>query len=85
MVLALSILYQILTIYYYLLIAYVLLSWIPEIRQTKFYFYLHQLADPYLRLFRGIIVMGQLDFTPIIGFIIYGFGLQAFGMFVGSL
>ena len=85
MVIALSILYYVLRIYLYLLFAYVLLSWIPEIRQSKFYYYLHQIADPYLRLFRGIIVFGQLDFTPIVGFILYGFGLQAFGMFISSL
>ncbi|MFU8786173.1 MAG: YggT family protein [Candidatus Izemoplasmataceae bacterium] len=85
MAIALSILYYILRIYFYVLIAYVLLSWIPEIRQSKFYYYLHQIADPYLRLFRGIIVIGYMDFTPIVGFVIYGFGLQAFGMFINSL
>ncbi len=85
MILFLQILYYILNIYFYVLIAYVLLSWIPDIRETKFYYYLHQVADPYMRLFRGILVFGQMDFTPIVGFFLYMFGLQFFQAFIASL
>ncbi|MFP4286819.1 MAG: YggT family protein [Candidatus Izemoplasmataceae bacterium] len=85
MVLFLSIIYYILRIYLYILVAYVLLSWIPELRSTRFYQILHQITEPYMRLFRGLIVIGYFDFTPIIGFMLYGFGLEAFGMFIASL
>ena len=85
MVLFLQVLYYILQIYFYILIAYVLLSWIPDIRNTRFYYYLHQIADPYMRLFRGVLVFGQMDFTPIIGFMLYMFGLRAFQMFIAGI
>ncbi|MFP4078681.1 MAG: YggT family protein [Bacillota bacterium] len=81
----LEILYTILEVYFYIMIAYVLLSWIPSIRESKLYYYLHVLVNPYLRFFRGIVVIGYFDFTPILGFLLYSFGLQAFGQFVASL
>ncbi len=85
MAIFLTILLTLLQIYYYILIMYVLLSWIPEIRNSRFYFFVHQIADPYMRLFRGIIVIGQMDFTPIVGFLLYGFGLRYFTAFVQSI
>lgn len=66
-----------LRIYYYIIIAYILLGWIPEIRRSKLYSYLHQITNPYLGIFRGLIVVGMMDFTPIIGLLIYNFGLEA--------
>lgn len=74
-----------LQIYYYLLIATILLSWFPELRQSNWYRSLVQLTQPYLRIFRGLLVFGQLDFTPILGFLLYQFGLAAFEAFVNSL
>ena len=81
----LSFLYYILQIYFYILIGYVLLSWVPELRESKFYYYLHLIANPYMRLFRGFLVFGGMDFTPILGFLLYNFGLMAFGQFIQSL
>jgi len=75
-------LYYILLGYFYILIADVLLSWLPEIRRTRFGQLIHQIANPYMRLFRGWIVVGMFDFTPIIGFIIYQFGLNYFHIMV---
>ena len=72
----LLVVYYVLQVYFYVLIAYILLSWIPDIRGTRFYEALERIADPYMRIFRGVIVIGQMDFTPIIGFILYGFILQ---------
>jgi len=85
MVFLLETLHTVLTVYFYIMIAYVLLSWVPSIREGKLYYYLHVLVNPYLRFFRGIIVIGYFDFTPILGFLLYSFGLQAFGQFVASL
>ncbi|MEC9484305.1 MAG: YggT family protein [Candidatus Izemoplasma sp.] len=68
--------YWLLRIYFYVLIAYVLLSWFPEFRQSKFYLYIYRLANPYMRIFRGLLVFGQMDFTPILGFILYQWGLD---------
>ena len=65
-----------LRIYYYVLIAYVLLSWIPDLRNSSFYRMIYRIANPYMRLFRGLIVIGQIDLTPILGFILYQWGLN---------
>ncbi len=81
----LGVLHTILTIYFYLMIAYILLSWFQDVRTSAFYYYLHVITNPYLRIFRGIVVIGNFDFTPIIGFLIYSFGLQAFGAVIASL
>ncbi len=81
----LVILYQALQIYFILLILYILFSWVPEIRQSRFYEILHMICDPYMRIFRGWLVFGGMDFTPIIGFLFYRFGMQAFLMFIQSL
>ena len=72
----LIVIYYILQVYFYFLIGSVLLSWIPELRRTKIGQLIDRIAQPYMRIFRGIIVIGMFDFTPIIGFIIYNFGMS---------
>lgn len=76
MVLFFTIIYRILQVYFYFLIAYVLMSWIPEIRGTKIHNFVSKVADPYMRIFRGILVIGMFDFTPILGFILYNLGMR---------
>jgi YggT family protein len=71
----LYILYWILRVYFYVLIAYVLMSWIPELRGTKIHRIIHNIANPYMRIFRGVLVIGMIDLTPIIGFLLYQWGL----------
>lgn len=68
--------YYALLAYFYVLIASILLSWLPELRRNKIGQFIERLANPYMRIFRGLIVIGMFDFTPIIGFIIYRFGLS---------
>ncbi|MFK5883435.1 MAG: YggT family protein [Candidatus Izemoplasma sp.] len=80
----LNLLVFVLQIYYYMLIAFILLSWIPSIRQSKLYWYLGKVTDPYMRIFRGWFVFGQLDFTPIVGFMLYSFGLDAIEFYVAT-
>ena len=64
-------LYYILDAYYFILIVSIIISWIPGIRNSKFYRVIRGISDAYLGPFRGILVIGFLDFTPIIGFGIY--------------
>jgi YggT family protein len=85
MVFALIVLYRILQVYYYFLIASVLMSWIPELKRSKFGQIIDQIADPYMRLFRGFLIIGVLDFTPILGFLLYSFGLQALAFLINTL
>ena len=65
--------------YYYVLIASIFLSWIPDLKRSTIGQYIDKLANPYMRIFRGWIVIGVMDFTPLIGFMFYYFGLNAFG------
>ena len=85
MVLLLTIIYWILKVYYWILIAFVLGSWIPELRNTKIYQVINNLADPYMRLFRGLLVIGMMDLTPILGFMLYSFGLSYLAQMIGTL
>ena len=71
------ILFQVLQYYYYILVASVLLSWIPDLKRSTIGRFIDKLANPYMRIFRGWIVIGVMDFTPIIGFMFYYFGLNA--------
>ncbi|HEY9802741.1 MAG TPA: YggT family protein [Leptolyngbyaceae cyanobacterium] len=60
------------TIYSYLLIIRVLLTWFPQINWYNQPFAgLSQITDPYLNLFRSIIPpLGGMDFSPILAFLV---------------
>jgi len=55
-------------IYYFMIIAYVLLSWLPNVRESFVGELLGKLVEPYLTPFRKIIppIGGMLDISPII-------------------
>lgn len=40
------------TIYFYVLFAYALMSWVPGLNQTKLGQWLYRLSEPYIGLFR---------------------------------
>ena len=65
--------YILLNVYYYVLIAGIVVSWIPGARNNKFCRFIRACSDAYLGPFHGLLVIGFLDFTPIIGFAIYNF------------
>ncbi len=69
------VIYYALQVYFYFLIAYVLMSWIPELRGSKVHHFVHKIANPYMRIFRGLLVVGMMDFTPILGFFLYNLGM----------
>ncbi len=54
-------------IYFFLIIIYVLMSWIPGLRESSFGELVEKLVEPYLGVFRSIIPpLGMIDFSPII-------------------
>ncbi|QUE85722.1 YggT family protein [Exiguobacterium alkaliphilum] len=58
-----------LLVYYsWVLIAYILLSWFPNARESKFGQILSYLCEPFLNPFRRIIppIGGMLDISPIV-------------------
>ncbi len=85
MILLFTVLYYALQAYYYILIAYILMSWIPELRGSKVHKIIHSIANPYMRIFRGLLVFGRMDFTPIIGFFLYQIGLRYFGQMINIM
>lgn len=70
------------TVYTYLIIAYVLLSWLPNARDSFIGEILGKLVEPYLSLFRRFIppIGGMIDISPIVALIALRFvivGLQS--------
>jgi YggT family protein len=63
------------SIYRWMLIAYILLSWVPNIRESSVGVMLGKIVEPYLTPFRKIIppIGGMLDVSPIIALIALGF------------
>lgn len=56
-----------LTIYSYMVIAYILMSWFPNARETSIGQMLGQVVEPFLEPFRKIIPpLGMIDISPIV-------------------
>ena len=54
------------TFYYYAIFAYILMSWVPQIRNTFIGEFLTAICEPFLKLLRKIIPpVGMLDISPI--------------------
>lgn len=74
--LIIEILYIIFAIYGGLLSLAIILSWVPGIYDIAFFRNVGKIADWYLEPFRGRLVIGTIDLSPMIGLIIYGFILS---------
>ncbi len=62
---------SILSIYEYAILLYIIMSWVPEMRETQFGQILERLVEPYLSIFRNIIPpIGMIDFSPIVAFLV---------------
>ncbi len=70
--LLLLIIYNILTVYMFILFVYILLSWTPLVR-SKFYYYLRVIVEPYINIFRGKLVFSNMDFGPTVGILLLYF------------
>ena len=68
--------------YTFLMFVWVLLSWIPDLRFSKFYRFLDKLFEPFLEPFRRIVPpINGIDISPILGF----FALQLVTTLLGWL
>lgn len=77
-----SILITIVQAYSFLMFVWVLLSWIPDLRFSKFYTFLDRLFVPFLEPMRRVIPpINGIDISPILGF----FVLQVITSFLGLL
>ncbi|MEH7333395.1 YggT family protein [Neobacillus drentensis] len=69
-----SLLSQLLSIYSWALIIYILMSWFPNARETTIGRFLANICEPYLVPFRKIIPpIGMMDISPIVAFLVLNF------------
>lgn len=61
-------------IYYFCLIGYILMSWIPALQFSAVGKFLETVCEPYLGFFRKFIPpIGMIDLSPIVGLLVLGF------------
>lgn len=67
-------LYQVLGIYEWIIIARVISTWLEDAQGHPIVQLLSKIADPYLNLFRGIIPLigGTIDLSPLLAFFVLG-------------
>lgn len=75
-------LYYLLNLYSLIILISIIMSWIPNAYNTKFGNAIYQISNWYMKPFRGWLVLGILDFTPIIGIAIYEFILGIIAQFI---
>lgn len=81
-----SLLGNVLTIYSYALIVYILLSWFPNARESGFGQFLGRICEPYLEPFRKIIPpIGMIDISPIIAIFVLKFAQSGLWALYGML
>ena len=75
---------SVLRMYETLMLIYILMSWIPESRNTQLGRTIGALVEPYLAIFRKIIPsIGMIDISPIIAFVVLDIAMQGlFNLFV---
>ncbi|MFS1513458.1 YggT family protein [Chengkuizengella sp. SCS-71B] len=78
---------SILNIYIYMIIAYVLLSWVPNARDSFIGELLGKVVEPYLSIFRKIIppIGGMIDISPIIALIALQFAASGLASVIAFL
>jgi YggT family protein len=65
---------QIIQIYSWALIIYILMSWFPNARGSSIGQFLARICEPYLEPFRKIIPpIGMMDISPIVAFLVLNF------------
>jgi YggT family protein len=76
------------SIYFYMILIYVLMSWLPSVKESFVGELLGRMVEPYLRPFRRFIppIGGVLDISPIVALIslqFVGYGLiTVLGFFI---
>lgn len=73
--------------YYWLIFIYVLMSWVPPVRDSGFGRIITRIVEPYLSIFRKIIPpIGGIDLSPIVAILLYNvltrFALQGIQTFI---
>ncbi|MGZ7443704.1 YggT family protein [Paenibacillus sp. TH7-28] len=73
-------------IYYWMIIIYIFMSWVPNVRESFIGEFLGKLVEPYLAPFRRIVPpLGMIDFSPIVALLalwLASFGLKSLLIFI---
>lgn len=85
LIIFLEYLYYALSIYFYFMVAVIIVGWIPGIREYRWFQVCERIVDFYLGRFRGLLVFNFIDFTPILGFIIYQLALRGIAYLINYL
>lgn len=68
--------------YFWLMVISVIMSWIPSLHNFAIFRLIDKIGGWYLQFFRGIVVFGYFDFTPIVGFLLFNFALETFSRLI---
>ncbi len=72
-----SLLRSLITFYSYALIAYILMSWFPNARESSIGQFLARICEPYLEPFRRFIPpLGMIDISPIVAILVLNFAIM---------
>lgn len=56
----------------------IILTWFPAVYKFRLFRGLRRIGDAYMEPFRGILVLGMFDFTPIIGIVLFDFLIELY-------
>ncbi len=66
---------SLLSAYSWILIIYILMSWVPNVRESQIGIIIGKIAEPYLSIFRQFIppIGGMLDVSPIVALLVLNY------------
>lgn len=74
MAVILSLILRLVSLYYWALIIYILMSWFPNARESSIGQFLTRICEPFLEPFRRIVPpLGMIDISPIVAIIVLRF------------
>ena len=83
MIFLVSLLLTAINLYTFLLFASILMSWIPNLKESGFGQMISRVTDPYLDIFRKFIPpFGMIDFSPIIAILALRFAADGIRVLV---
>ena len=62
----------------------IIASWFPRLYNLSIFRFFKRVTNTYMEPFHSLIVLGMLDFTPIIGVLLFEFIIQAYIFLINS-
>ncbi|MBB5172157.1 YggT family protein [Texcoconibacillus texcoconensis] len=81
-----SLIINAMTIYMFLVIIYIFMSWVPNARESSFGQFLGSIVEPYLEPFRKIIPpLGMIDISPIVAIFVLNLAMRGVTVLFNNL